>query len=289
MRKNELIFLANKNEEQHKTESYLSVRKKYEPLRPELQKNLHWHDYYELEFIYGGSGTHIISGMQYPLKRGCLYLLVPTDFHSVRENPSDTLKLYNLNFNELILPSAMISEINDICGTLAVELSEAETVACEQLFEQLINEYENLRSDRDIMLRSLTSQICVLALRSFYQNHPRISSTSSSDQPVQTAISYIRANFRNNITLTQLAELVHLTPNYLGELFSSSVGMSFSSYLRKLRFDYAVNLLTSSSLTVEEISSDAGFCTPSYFIAMFKENFDTTPARFRRDLQAKKR
>ena len=37
------------------------------------RSNLHWHDFYELEIITGGSGFYYINGVEYPLSRGSAY------------------------------------------------------------------------------------------------------------------------------------------------------------------------------------------------------------------------
>lgn len=36
--------------------------------------SIHWHDFYEIEFILDGSGTYIIDGIDYPIKKGMLFL-----------------------------------------------------------------------------------------------------------------------------------------------------------------------------------------------------------------------
>jgi hypothetical protein len=58
----------------------------------------HWHTYFELEIITGGSAKHTLNGETFLEKCGSVYLLNPTDFHSVE--PTEALTLYNLSFDE---------------------------------------------------------------------------------------------------------------------------------------------------------------------------------------------
>ena len=64
-----------------------------------LPKNeLHWHDYFEMEFVYDGRGTQIVNAETIQMSRGSVYLLTPTDFHTVVADESrhepDEHKLY---------------------------------------------------------------------------------------------------------------------------------------------------------------------------------------------------
>ena len=51
----------------------------------------HWHTYFELEIIVGGRAKHTINGESFYEESGSIYLLSPTDFHSVE--PSEPLTL----------------------------------------------------------------------------------------------------------------------------------------------------------------------------------------------------
>jgi len=43
-------------------------------------RELHWHDYFEIEIVLDGTGTHQYNGTNYPLSEGCAYLLTPWIF-----------------------------------------------------------------------------------------------------------------------------------------------------------------------------------------------------------------
>ncbi len=282
MKQETCIFLADKPS----AENSFFVRKKEEPLGTALQNNLHWHDFYEMELICGGSGTHLVNGIVYPLHRGCVYLLTPADFHAVREDPADPLALYNLNFHENMLPQPLAEQLVMLCGPLTTVVSGTVLEQLEQQFSALLDEFTAKRSFRPLMLRARMEELCITFLRAASESRYAAYGTSAANDagsyyPVQQAVSYIKENFRRDITLAETAAYVHLTPNYLGELFYHRIGLSFSCYLRRLRFSYAVQLLLSSTLSIAEISKEAGFGTPSYFSALFRQSYGVTPKVFR--------
>ena len=156
---NNKIFLAGM--EALRDSRNFTIRKKQYPLLTELSNSLHWHDFCEIEVITGGSGQHLVDGVCYPLHRGCAYLLTAKDFHNVREDPENPLSLYNINFNDQILPAELANEFNQSDDLFCVTFSEEDIRRVEQLAEDLLQEYEGSRLHRDEMswhgLRSWSS------------------------------------------------------------------------------------------------------------------------------------
>ena len=58
-------------------------------------------------------------------------------------------------------------------------------------------------------------------------------SNSKNAVLIQKCITYINENYKNNITLNEVANTVHLNSSYLSSLFKKEIGLSFSSYLNK--------------------------------------------------------
>ena len=65
-------------------------------------------------------------------------------------------------------------------------------------------------------------------------------------------------------------------------MFKTLIGINFRKYLNDLRIEHARDLLLTTDLTVNEISEQSGFMSPSYFISVFKKTEDVTPNEFRK-------
>ena len=62
---------------------------------------LHWHEFYEIEYVIEGTATQIINGKEYPIGPGSVTLLSPVDFHSYRDlDPARPLHLINIKFQD---------------------------------------------------------------------------------------------------------------------------------------------------------------------------------------------
>lgn len=99
---------------------------------------------------------------------------------------------------------------------------------------------------------------------------------------IAKSLQYIRRNFQNKISLEEVATHVSLSPNYFSQLFNSKIETSFSSYINRLRVEYATQLLTTTNLSIVEIAGLAGFDDQSYFTKIFKSLSGLTPLQFRK-------
>lgn len=275
------IFLAQMEALQENR--YFTIRKKLWDLKDDMQASLHWHDYYEIEFITGGHGTHVFNGEKYPLQRGCAYLITPKDFHTVTEDPADRLQLFNINFSEQILPPLLSQQLDSSNGLFRITFQEPDSTRICALMEALLSEYESQELDRSEMMQALFEEFLILMIR---QNRREAHESQQNFQkpvlPVNQVINYLKLHFREPVSLASCAKMVYLTPNYLGELFHRSTNLSFNEYVKHLRFDYAVNLLNLSPTPVEQISKLSGFHSASYFISLFRQQFGITPSQYRK-------
>lgn len=103
------------------------------------------------------------------------------------------------------------------------------------------------------------------------------------DNVVARAIQYIDLHYREACTLQRVAVHVHVTPNYLSNLFKKETGTSFTSYINGLRVDKAKALLRGTKLKMTEIAEQTGFDNSSYFTAVFKQLTGMSPSDYRKE------
>ena len=61
------------------------------------------------------------------------------------------------------------------------------------------------------------------------------------------------------ISLDLLADVFHLNPQYIGQLFKNEIGVNFLSYLTNIRMERAKKLLVSTDLPVSEVAQRSGY------------------------------
>jgi len=74
------------------------------------------------------------------------------------------------------------------------------------------------------------------------------------DPRVKAAIRYMTDNYSEPIHIADVANVVHLTPNYLGVLFKKETKVSLSYYLNMIRLNQAENMLKVREGNITEIA-----------------------------------
>ena len=112
-------------------------------------------------------------------------------------------------------------------------------------------------------------------------SHKLFSQNKPSETVADKIAIYINKNFRENITLEKLAELVYLDKSYLVRLFSKQYSVTPIEYAIELRLKHALHLLCDSDMTIKEIATECGYRSASFFTTQFKSRFNKTPSDYR--------
>lgn len=143
-----------------------------------------------------------------------------------------------------------------------------------------------LRTRRHTELHAL-SQIYLLTstlLHHFSEKTDlRFPATAFADQQkkFQNMIKYIGHNFRNNISLSDIANIADMNPAYTSVFFKSHIGIGFYEYLTRKRLEYAAYMINNTHDTLLEIALSAGFPDAKAFSRAFKKYFNITPRQYR--------
>lgn len=98
---------------------------------------------------------------------------------------------------------------------------------------------------------------------------------------LQPVIDYIDKNYRRDLTLVELSDLIDLSPQYLCRLFKECLNMRPFEYLARKRIQQAKLLLLEDQKNINEIAAMVGYNDCSYFCAVFKRHEMLSPAEFR--------
>ena len=85
------------------------------------------------------------------------------------------------------------------------------------------------------------------------------------------------------MSLTVLAEVFHLSPQYISQLFKNEIGVGFLAYLTNIRMEKAKKLLLATSLSIAEVAEQSGYGDYRVFTKVFKKAEGITPSQYRRD------
>lgn len=87
-------------------------------------------------------------------------------------------------------------------------------------------------------------------------------------------------------SVQDISKLIGISRRHLTRMYKASTGQTIHSYVAEVRLRKAISLLTSTELSVKEISNKIGFASPWGLSAAFRDATGQTPTQFRRRYRA---
>lgn len=138
-------------------------------------------------------------------------------------------------------------------------------------------DFNELKLAIDRCVKSLNQ----VSLMDILNNKPTI----STKKQINTILDYIHNHYDEEINLTTLADIMHLSRHYVSRFFKDAVGMNFIDYLTAYRVEKAKQLLMRTEDSISEISGAVGYIDSAYFSKLFKKKVGQSPYQFRKQFR----
>ena len=103
---------------------------------------------------------------------------------------------------------------------------------------------------------------------------------------LEEAVTFIRTNYDDDrLGAVMLAERLHISSHYFGQLFRQFTDCSITDYIIKVRMENARDLLISEpGMDISAIAKKVGYNSNSYFATAFKKYYGMSPSKLRSSL-----
>ena len=103
------------------------------------------------------------------------------------------------------------------------------------------------------------------------------------------AVDFIRAHFRERISVESLARAVHLSPRQLQRKFVEAFGVGPQAFGLKMRIQAACEALQNGAQQISEVGKTLGFCDQSAFTQAFHQHIGLTPRQYQLQFQLRRK
>lgn len=104
---------------------------------------------------------------------------------------------------------------------------------------------------------------------------------------VKNALHYIQGNYKQKLTLSDVAEKTYVSQWHLSKLLNRHTGQSFSEILNNVRIEQAKKLLEDPSLRIGDIAEAVGFLDMAHFSRVFKKQVGISANEYRNQVLGK--
>lgn len=108
-----------------------------------------------------------------------------------------------------------------------------------------------------------------------------LSVTYDHEGAIQRALSYIQANYRESISLSDLLDLTGMSRTTFTRVFQQQTGKCFSTHVNHVRLEAVCRELRNSTKAVSCLAFDHGFTQLSFFNRLFRRELGASPSVYR--------
>ncbi len=98
---------------------------------------------------------------------------------------------------------------------------------------------------------------------------------------IYKALEYIKKNYMNKISLTEVAQVSNISASYFSKIFKEEMGTNFNNYLNEVRVNMSKRLLIDDSIPLVDVAFMSGFEDQSYYSKVFKKITGISPGKYR--------
>ena len=167
-----------------------------------------------------------------------------------------------------------------------------EAVPCELLLTDtskspeirgILEEYSDGKKGSSEIMRCRLVEILILTMRKILDMRSEV-----EDKTVTAVTEYVNKNYMSDLRLSNIANNLGMSPQYLSVKFKKAMGMTFMDYVQRVRIGQSCHLLAVSDKKIIHIAELSGYNDVKFFNRVFKKHMKTTPREFRREIRAGK-
>ena len=232
------------------------------------------YNYYSMHAVIAGRGYYLVDGKLHTITENQIFAFFPSEKIEYYPDPDTPWQYYWVNF-----VGAKAKVLMDLCGFTKKEpVYTFHSERIPVLFKKIATQENHLM--RDILTISQLYEIIALIVEE--RRDGSLPLSEKQDKP-DSAVQYISENYMNaNLSVAQVAQKMGYDTKYFSRLFKQKVGMTFTTYVNRLRIMKACEYLEKTDMSLKEIAAMTGFTDPLYFSRRFSQLILSSPSRYRK-------
>jgi AraC-like DNA-binding protein/mannose-6-phosphate isomerase-like protein (cupin superfamily) len=256
------------------------------------------HDYFELVYVYSGSGAYQVQDREFGLEEGDLVVLNGYFYHrlsEVRTLPFRAVVLY-LQPGVLSATDSTGGQAQYLMPFLLQDESFPHVISRNlglptKIFNLIMQIHKELPATTDrsrLVARTYLEMILVMLINHYkgqFATSDAFERRQRTLERLRPLFDYIDVHYPEPIALSCATNIVGMSKPHFMRCFKKATGQSFDTYLNRFRISKAQALLASTDLPITRVGQDVGFSDQSYFGLVFRRLLQITPRDYRKQVQ----
>lgn len=252
----------------------------YEKPGSECFTNKHWHKNLEIDYIIKGNMWTMQNNVDKDITDGEYVVVNSEDIHQTcGKTPEENVKYLVVLFSYNYIKTYFKDFEN---YTLDIEKNEQAKQRIAQLLKAIVYELENKGDFTDLKISCAMSQILMILFTKCRVKKDNVSNGEPTDdlEYAKKAISFIKENYKERISLDDISSYVGLTPTYFSRYFRQSTRKTFKNYLNLVRLENTLLAMQNNNESETHAAKTNGFPSVKSFIAVFKSVYGCAPSEY---------
>lgn len=253
----------------------------FEFIEEQSQLN-HCHDNPEILFVLEGELTAQTDMQTYKLSNEDFVLINSNRLHSYKAEKQLFAVRFQISMKKL---TEILHRKSVIFWCSSIDQESPHIQELRKLLKDILF-YNIGQGEKDAFyMNSLYYQLLGLLCGSFLLEDKETdkSDGGSEEERMSKILAYIRENYRQPISLQDVADELFLSTAYLSKYVKKQSDMGFVDLINSIRLSYAMEDLMYTDKPIIRVAMDNGFASVGALNKVFKEYYQSTPSKYRKD------
>lgn len=245
----------------------------------------HFHDYYEMYYMWEGECRFFLHDTIYNLEKGDILLIAPGDYHSSTYDHKGYHDRCAIYFDTMKIDRRVLAYLpfppQEAGRSRQFRIVPSAMDTLHGYLNRMLSYYGEGDDYGDLVLDHMFQEF-LLFLAVNCEFDMKRKQVNETDLALERAARYIASNYGSEISLNDAARVAGLTPTYFSKKFKELTEVGYRDYLMHIRLKQAALMLRTTRDTVQEISQKCGFTSGNYFGDVFRTAYGMSPREYRK-------
>ena len=226
--------------------------------------------FYDLTFLMEGKMVYKINGEYITLNKNDA-IIIPPGSSRMRYKSDTFVKYASFNFTllddsflppKIVLRESITNNIYKLLSIFPVEYRDP-SIRAKKYVQPALYSLEKLKNILNLILLELNDA----------------AKYESSNRHILNIIQYVESHIYEPITLELISKKFQFSKEYVSYLFKKETNKNITSYIIESKMNHALQMMSESDMTLNEICENLSYNSYSYFSRCFKKSFNCSPKK----------